>query len=605
MKNFLNYFFILFFSLFILSYQNTCVKLDGKIISSDPLTSPFISKAFDNDISTYFKSNQESSGWIGLKLDSKYIITQIGLAFPKDSDKKDYLLGIIEAANEPTFVESIPLYMITEEMKLGEMNYISIISSERYKYIRYIGPNKKYSIISELEIYGDDELGVDEKAKNDDDEDEYYYQATNIPLVILQTEESVEPFDKETYIGFKLTIIKDHKKETEEKGKVKLRGNATFRLEKRSYRLKFDSKVRLLEMQSKAKSWTLLANHSDKTLIRNILAYKISSLFELKYSPECKPVDLIVNGEYKGNYNLCDQIEEGKGRIEVTEMDQTCVQEPEISGGYVLDADQWAKMGGDSYYETDKGVVYTIKYPEDKNIVEQQLEYVKSYFNELEDECYNKTVDKIDIESFSRYILIEDLCGNGEAFWSCYMTKERSDDKLYFGPVWDFDISFDNDNRIYPVLEKKDFIYKYGTSAGTLNTLATYILSHETTLKKLKETWNNFIKEKVTKDILLKFINDKVEEINESQKLNFIRWDIFNTKVLLNPVLRESFEEEVDYLKYYIQKRYDILDEIVKNASPESVSAEVPKREHHNHHKKNNKNINEGNVHNFLLENEE
>lgn len=603
MKKLLNFFFILFLSLFILSYQNECVKLNGKAISSDPLTSPFISKAFDSDISTYFKSNQDSKGWIGLKLDSRYRITQIGLAFPKDSDQKDYLLGIIEAANEPTFVESEPLYMITEEMKLGEMNYVPIKSSQRYKYIRYIGPNKKYCIISELEIYGDDELGANENAKNDDDE--FYYQATNLPLVILQTEESMDPFDKETYINCKVTIIKDKKKETEEKGRVKLRGNATFRLEKRSYRLKFDSKVRLIEMNAKAKSWTLLANHSDKTLLRNILAYKISSLFELKYTPECKPVDLIVNGEYKGNYNLCDQVEEGKGRIEVTEMDQTCVQEPEITGGYVLDADQWAKMGGDSYYETDKGVVYTIKYPDDKDIVEQQLAYIKNYFNILEDECYNKKVDKIDTESFSKYILIEDLCGNGEAFWSCYMTKERSDDKLYFGPVWDFDISFDNDNRIYPVLEKKDFIYKYGTSAGTLNTLATHILSHETTLKKLKEIWSNYMKDKVTKDILINFINDKVEEINESQRLNFIRWDIFNTQVLLNPVLRKSFEEEVDYLKYYIQKRYDILDEIVKNATPESVSTEVPKRGHHNHHKKDNKNINEGNVHNFLLENEE
>ena len=603
MKNLLNYFFILFLSLFILSYQDTHVKLSGKIISSDPLTSSFISNAFDGDISTYFKSSQESNGWIGLKLDSKYIITQIGFAFPKDSDQKDYLLGIIEAANEPTFVESIPLYMITAEMKLGEMNYISIKSSERYKYIRYIGPNKKYSIISELEIYGDDELGVNEKARNDDEE--YYYQATNIPLVILQTEDSVEPFDKETYIGCKVTIIKDNKKENEEKGRVKLRGNATFRLEKRSYRLKFDSKVRLIGMQAKAKSWTLLANHSDKTLLRNILAYKISSLFELKYSPDCQPVDLIVNGEYKGNYNLCDQIEEGKGRIEVTEMDQTCVQEPEISGGYVLDADQWAKMGGDSYYETDKGVVYTIKYPDDKDIVQQQLEYIKNYFNKLEDECYNKNVDKVDTETFSKYILIEDLCGNGEAFWSCYMTKERSDDKLHFGPVWDFDIAFDNDNRIYPVLEKKDFIYKYGTSAGTLNTLATHILSHETTLKKLKEIWNNYNQIKVTKEILLKFIDEKVEEINESQKLNFIRWDIFNTQVLLNPVLRKSFEEEVEYLKFYIQKRYDILDEIVKNATPESVSVEVPKKGHHDRHKKDSNNIKEGNALNFLLENEE
>jgi len=79
------------------------------------------------------------------------------------------------------------------------------------------------------------------------------------------------------------------------------------------------------------------------------------------------------------------------------------------------------------------------------------------------------------------------------------MTKERNDDKFYFGPVWDFDISFDNDNRVYPVLEKRDFIYKYGTSAGTMNTLATKILSNEKTIQKLKEIWKKYSESSVTK----------------------------------------------------------------------------------------------------------
>lgn len=606
MKSFLNSFLIIFLNLFLITYQNSCVKLSGKPISSEPMTSPSIPNAFDGDISTTFKSNDESKGWIGLKLDSKYKITKIGLAFPKNSKKEDYLLGIIEGSTEPTFIESDPIYMITQEIKLGEMNYITLKSSQKYKYIRYIGPNKKYSIISELEIYGDDELATseNEKSKNEDEE-EYYYQATNIPLVILQTEESMEPYDKENYISCKLTIINNNKKETKEKGRVKLRGNATLRLEKKSYRIKFDSKVRILGMPAKAKSWTLLANHSDKALLRNILAYKISSLFEMKYSPACEPVDLIVNGEYKGNYNLCDQVEEGKGRIEVTEMDQTCIEEPEKTGGYVLAADQWAKMGGDSYIESDKGVIYTVKYPDDKDIVIQQSQYIQNYFNIVEDESYNKIVDKIDIESFCKYILIEDLCGNGEAFWSTYMTKERNDDKLYFGPVWDFDISFDNDDRVYPVLQKKDFVFKYGTSAGTMNELAKKILSHEKTIEKLKEVWDNYIKNIVTKENLIKFINEKITQINESQRLNFIRWDILNTKVLLNPVLRGSFEAEVDYLKEFIQKRFDILNDVVKNATFESITAEVERKSHHGHHKRDKKSNKNEEFKNFLLQNEE
>ena len=133
MKIFLNSFLIIFLNLFLITYQNSCVKLSGKPISSEPMTSPSISNAFDGDISTTFKSNDESKGWIGLKLDSKYKITKIGLAFPKNSKKEDYLLGIIEGSTEPTFIESDPIYMITQEIKLGEMNYITLKSSQKYK----------------------------------------------------------------------------------------------------------------------------------------------------------------------------------------------------------------------------------------------------------------------------------------------------------------------------------------------------------------------------------------------------------------------------------------------------------------------------------------
>ena len=281
-------------------------------------------------------------------------------------------------------------------------------------------------------------------------------------------------------------------------------------------------------------------------------------------------------------------------------MDKTCIQEPEISGGYIIAADQWAQMGGDSYYESDKGVIYTVKYPSNNDIAPEQLEYIKNQFNMAEDESYNNVVDKIDLETFCKYLLIEDLCGNGETFWSTYMTKERNDDKFYFGPVWDFDISFDNDQRFYPVLEKKDFIFKYGTSAGTMNTLAIKILSNKKTIEKLKEVWNKYTENKVTKENLVNYVNEEVKIIDESQKLNFIRWDILNKLVLVNPVARGSFEAEVDYLKEYIQKRFDITDEIVRNASFERVTKEVEKRKHHHRD-----DFRKPKINNFLLKQED
>jgi hypothetical protein len=147
-KNFL----IIFLCLLILSKENPNIKLSGKPISSDSFTSTIKNKAFDGDISTIFESEEASKGWIGLKLDSKYLITKIGYAFPNSAKKEDYLLGIFEASNDPVFLDSTILYMITEEVKVGEMNYITIKINQRFKYIRYFGPSNRHSITSYVEI---------------------------------------------------------------------------------------------------------------------------------------------------------------------------------------------------------------------------------------------------------------------------------------------------------------------------------------------------------------------------------------------------------------------------------------------------------------------
>ena len=158
MKSLSKSFIVILFNLLILSSENPYVKLSGKTISSESLTSSNINYAFDGDLNTAFKADKASKGWIGLKLDSKYVITKIGLAFPKDSKKNDYLLAVLEGANDPNFEDSTVLYMLTEEITLGEVYYIYPKNNRRYKYIRYIGPDNSYCVVSEFEIYGDDEL---------------------------------------------------------------------------------------------------------------------------------------------------------------------------------------------------------------------------------------------------------------------------------------------------------------------------------------------------------------------------------------------------------------------------------------------------------------
>jgi hypothetical protein len=87
-------------------------------------------------------------------------------------------------------------------------------------------------------------------------------------------------------------------------------------------------------------------------------------------------------------------------------MEKTNIKIPEISGGYIIAADQWTKIGGDSYYKSKKGVIYTIKYPESSDIFPQKIECIKNIFDLAEDESYNNTIDKIENETFCKYIII-------------------------------------------------------------------------------------------------------------------------------------------------------------------------------------------------------
>ena len=538
--------------------------IKGTPISSDS-SSKSLSNAFDGDISTEFKSSKESNGWIGLELDNTYRITKIGWS-QKESDKENYLLGIFEGGNDPSFFDAIPLTMIVEEGKYGEINYINIDVTRSFKYVRYVGPNGKYSIISQLEFYGY------EKIENEVEE-EKLYQPTGIPLIVIQTEGAVEPADKETDVICQITVINNGKAENKEKGTIKLRGNSTLKSDKNPYKIKFDTKQKLLDLPAKAKKWSLLANHSDKTLLRTLVAMKISTLFEMPFTPECRPVDLMVNGEFKGNYNLCDKIEYNKNRVDLGELDENVEQEP-TDGGFLFEATQYAYKEG-YYLNTTRGIILGVKYPEKGDITVEQLQYINNKLNEVEADGYSGIVDNIDFESFSKYLLVQELCGQSETFWSTYMSKKRNDEKIYFGPVWDFDLAFDNDKRVYSTLDKTNFLFKYDSSAGTMREFVVKLLNNEQLLQKVKETWKEMTQEKVTLEKILAYVEEQIEVINDSQKLNFKRWDILDKKVNVSPTARCSFKREVAFLKDYIPKRFDLVNQIVESSTTTSVNEEV------------------------------
>ena len=131
---------------------------------------------------------------------------------------KDYLLGIFQGANDKTFFDAYPLYMIREELEPNKEHSIQISCNHKFQYIRYVKPNKKSSPISGLEIYGN--------LQSFEESDEYY-QPTNIPLLIINSEngEMPEGRDKITRVKINAMIVNEGKINVQQTGTIKLRGN--------------------------------------------------------------------------------------------------------------------------------------------------------------------------------------------------------------------------------------------------------------------------------------------------------------------------------------------------------------------------------------------
>ena len=214
---------LIIFSKIIFSLNPEYQLLTGNIISSDYISENTFN-AFDNKISTSYISFYDKC-WIGLDLLSKYYITKIGWV-QNNSDKSNYLLGIFEGSNDENFYDALPLYMIKEEGKINEINYVDIFTSKPFRYIRYVGPENKNCIISEIEIYGynnqTDLLGYINNENN------YYYQPTNLPLLVINTDNPRDYTESIFYLDGYVYLINNNKIEASGKAKRRFRGNGSL-----------------------------------------------------------------------------------------------------------------------------------------------------------------------------------------------------------------------------------------------------------------------------------------------------------------------------------------------------------------------------------------
>jgi hypothetical protein len=277
----------------------------------------------------------------------------------------------------------------------------------------------------------------------------------------------------------------------------------------------------------------------------------------MPYTPYGRAVDVLLNGEYKGCYQLCDHISVHKNRVNITEMTPQDVSGSALTGGYFFEIDAYADQER-SWFQSSGGNPVTIKSPDEDSITTVQFNYIRNHFNKMESQW--KTY--LDLDTFLRHFLVGELSGNTDTYWSVFMYKQRDDDIVYTGPVWDFDLAFDNDNRTYPVNSKKDYIYRSGGSCtGRMrNFVDRIVINDATARKRLVELWDEARQNGLNAESLTACIDQMEAELEESQTLNFLRWPIMQTRVHQNPLTWGSYAKEVQNVRRFIKERVEWMD---------------------------------------------
>ena len=350
---------------------------------------------------------------------------------------------------------------------------------------------------------------------------------------------------------------------------IRGRGNTTWQgSEKKPYKLKFEEKQDILGM-GKNKHWILLANYFDESLVRNRLVYNMATAYGLAYSPKCISVDVVMNGEYLGSYLLTEQVRIGKTRVDIDELTESDILEPEISGGYLLSR-------GMPLDETE-GVIteHTSFLYEEPDFTgydsREQKKYISDYFNELDEAIYGTDyknqagkgyADYLDVESFAKYWWMQIFFKNDDGYGSdsTFVYKPRNG-KLYFGPVWDFDLA------ISAKFEKLEEDVLSGISAPSFS-WADRLMTDPEYVELLKEEWKKF-------DLLLAEVTKKdgwldryYDELNESAgKDRELYADYYYDDGKTYKDRLEYIREWIDIRRDYINRNIDTLFNAYHNIS--------------------------------------
>lgn len=402
-----------------------------------------------------------------------------------------------------------------------------------------------------------------------------YPQKSNLPTVYIDTENHQPITSKETYLKATLRYVDATGETYYDALGIRGRGNSTWGLAKKPYRIKFDKKQEFLGSDyAKAKSWTMLANYADKSLMRNALAACLGKFAGQPFTAAAQFVDLVLNGNYVGNYQISDQVEVRKKRVDIIEQEDPMTDDSNITGGYLLEVDGFADSEP-CWFRTSRGVKITVKSPDDEIIDQRQVNYIRNYIQSFENALFSADFTNpetgyrryVDENTLISWYVASEMTANPDAFWSTYIYKNQDDPKIYWGPLWDYDIAFNNCQREGDMTKR--MVLKDGFGADLTGVWVRRMWEDPWFVNAVNEKWKSMVADGL-QDHLLKFINDKEAELIASQALDGKIWPIYK-RVYDEYKIFYTYTATVDFLRTFVKDRIKYLTETFEKEAAGAV----------------------------------
>ncbi len=419
------------------------------------------------------------------------------------------------------------------------------------------------------------------------------FESSNLPLIFINTGGQTIIPDVKITADMKvlnsangINNINDTTYEYNGKIGIEVRGFTSVNYPKKNYTVETrdiageNLNVSLLGMPQE-NDWVFHGPYSDKSLMRNVLAYHLGNKTG-KWSPRTRFFELYLNGNYVGVYVLVEKIKIDKNRLNLATLKETDVFGDQLTGGYVLQIDRPESndIEGKDYWispyrartKLQQKVYFLYMDPKGTVINDFQRIYIQDYITAFEDamnsENYKDRITGyypfIDLNSFVDYYIISELSRNLDGYRiSTFLHKDKDSrgGKITMGPFWDYNICFGNANFFSAGNTQGWIIDGMGDADAYAMPfwwekfrLDPFFNSH------IKKRWNYWIENTINETYLNKLIDSCALELYDAQKRNFKTWNVLGTYIWPNNYIGGTYQNELNYLKTWLRDRIKWMD---------------------------------------------